>query len=248
MENVTISVENVSKSFRIYHEHKNSIYEEIGLFFRRKKPYEILQVLNNITFDVKKGEMIGIIGRNGSGKTTLLRILSKIFKPDSGRVTVNGIILPIFALGLGFHPELTARANIVQNGILFGFSKKEIMDKTDEILQFAELEKFSDTKLKNFSTGMHLRLAFSSAVQVKPDVLILDEVLTVGDVSFQKKSFDKIMSMKKSGTSILFVSHDMNSIRQYCDRALFLDNGKIEALGDPDSVVQAYLDRYENKN
>ena len=241
MSDIAINVKHLSKNFHLYHEKRASIFESIVGFFSRKQHYEIISVLDDISFDIKKGEMIGIIGKNGSGKTTLLRILSNIYKPDSGFVEVNGTIIPLLALGLGFHPELTAITNIVQSSTLLGIPKKDIVQKIDDILKFAELEKFADTKIKNFSSGMAMRLAFSTAVQVDPDILILDEVFAVGDLNFQKKCFDTIMSFKKRGKSIIFVSHDINPIRDFCDRAIFLNQGKIKAIGKPEHVISSYL-------
>ena len=241
MSDIAINVKHVSKNFQLYHEKRTSIYESITGYFGRKQHYETIQVLDDVSFDVKNGEMIGIIGKNGSGKTTLLRILSNIYKPDSGSVDVNGTIIPILALGLGFHPEFTAITNIVQSSTLLGISKKNISQKIDDVLKFAELEKFADTKIKNFSSGMAMRLAFSTAIQVDPDILILDEVFAVGDLNFQKKCFDAIMSFKKKGKAIIFVSHDVNPIRDFCDRAIFLNQGKIEVIGKPENVISSYL-------
>ncbi len=241
MDEISVNVKHVSKKFRLYHEKRTSIYEAILGYFSRKKHYETFQALDDITFDVKKGEMFGIIGKNGSGKTTLLRILSHIYHPDSGSVDIKGTIIPVLALGLGFHPELTATTNIVQSGTLLGFSRKEISDKIDDVIKFAELEKFADVKIKNFSSGMQMRLAFSTAVQVNPDVLILDEVFAVGDLNFQKKCFDTIMDFKKRGKSIIFVSHDMAPIKNFCDRAMFLNCGKAEIIGTPDRVIASYV-------
>ena len=241
MEAISVDVKHVSKNFRLYHENRTSVYESLIGTFSRKKHYEQLIALDDVTFDVKKGEMFGIIGRNGSGKTTLLKILSHIYQADSGSVDVNGTIIPLLALGLGFHPELTASTNIVQSGILLGLSKKEITDRIDDVIKFAELEKFADIKIKNFSAGMNMRLAFSTAMQINPDVLILDEVLAVGDVNFQKKSFDAIMDFKNRGKSVILVSHEMNTIHKYCDRALFLKDGKVDKIGTPDEAIASYL-------
>ena len=185
--------------------------------------------------------MFGIIGRNGSGKTTLLRIISNIYRPDSGSVELKGSVIPLLALGLGFHPELTAIANIIQSSILFGFNKKDISKRIDDIIKFAGLEKFADTKLKNFSSGMQMRLAFSTAIQVDPDILLLDEVFAVGDLNFQKKCFDTFMSFKKRGKAIIFVSHDMAPIKNFCDRVLFLKKGKVDTIGTPDEAISAYV-------
>lgn len=250
MSDIAINVKHLSKNFHLYHEKRASIFESIVGFFSRKQHYEIISVLDDISFDIKKGEMIGIIGKNGSGKTTLLRILSNIYKPDSGFVEVNGTIIPLLALGLGFHPELTAITNIVQSSTLLGIPKKDIVQKIDDILKFAELEKFADTKIKNFSSGMAMRLAFSTAVQVDPDILILDEVFAVGDLNFQKKCFDAIMNFKKRGKSIIFVSHSMSPIKDFCNRAMFLNSGKVEKIGTPDDVIASYIDFLgtQNKN
>jgi lipopolysaccharide transport system ATP-binding protein len=240
MSEIAVDVKDLSKMFRIYHEKRNSIYESISGLFSKKKYYEDLQILKKVSFSVKKGEMFAIIGKNGIGKTTLLRIIAGIYQPDSGLVTVNGTIAPLLGLGAGFQGELTARANVIQYGILLGFKKKEITEHVDDIMKFAELEKFADTKLKNFSAGMHARLAFATAVQVDPDVLIIDEVIQVGDLAFQQKSYETILSFKKKGKAIILVTHDMHSVSTHCDRALFLNKGMIETIGNPELVIEAY--------
>ena len=191
MDDISIDAKNISKNFTIYHDRASTMFEYLNSFLFRKKQTEKLDVLQNISFEVKKGEMLGIIGFNGSGKTTLLKIIANIIKPNSGKITVSGKVIPFLELGTGFNGELTAKENIVLYGLLLGFSKKEIKKKVQEIIKFAELEKFLDTKLKNFSSGMYARLAFSTAIQVDPDILLVDEVLSVGDISFQEKSFKK---------------------------------------------------------
>jgi ABC-type polysaccharide/polyol phosphate transport system ATPase subunit len=250
LEEISVNVNHVSKKFNLHHEKRDTIYESLIGYFNRKKHNETLQTLDDVTFDVKKGEMFGIIGPNGSGKTTLLRILSNIYSPDSGSVHVNGLIIPILALGLGFHPELTASTNIVQSGILLGLSKKNILNRINAVIKFAELERFADVKIKNFSSGMQMRLAFATAMQIDPDVLILDEVFAVGDLNFQKKCFDAIMNFKKRGKSIIFVSHSMSPIKDFCNRAMFLNSGKVEKIGTPDDVIASYIDFLgtQNKN
>ena len=240
MSEIAVEVKNVSKMFRIYHEKRNSVYEEIVGWFSKKKYYENLQVLKNISFSVQKGEMFGIIGRNGAGKTTLLRIIAGIYKPDSGTVSINGSLIPFLGLGAGFQVELTARANVIQYGILLGFKKKEITERVDEVMRFAELEKFSDIKLKNFSSGMYARLAFSTAVQVDPDVLMIDEALYSGDLAFQQKCFDTIVSFKKKGKAIILVTHSMQPIQSQCERSMFLSQGSIAAIGKSNEVIEAY--------
>ena len=240
MSENSITVNNVSKKLRLYHEKRTTLFESIVGSVNRKPHYETLQVLDNISFNVKKGESFGIVGRNGSGKTTLLRILSNIYQPDSGSVETNGIVVPVLALGLGFHPDLTAITNIYQSSILLGISKKQIKEKIDSIIKFAELEKFADTKLKNFSSGMQMRLAFATAVQVDPAVLLLDEVIAVGDLNFQKKCLAVMEDFKKRGKSIIIVSHAPSDIEQLCDRAMFLKDGIIESIGKPPEVIESY--------
>ena len=240
MSENSINVKNVSKKFRLYHEKRTTLYESITGSVNRTPHYETLQVLDDISFNVKKGESFGIVGRNGSGKTTLLRILSHIYQPDSGSVETNGIVVPVLALGLGFHPDLTAITNIYQSSILLGISKKQIKEKIDDIIKFAELEKFADTKLKNFSSGMAMRLAFATAVQVDPAVLLLDEVIAVGDVNFQKKCLAVMLDFKKRGKSIVIVSHGPSDIKKLCDRAMFIKDGHVEILGKPDEVLDSY--------
>jgi lipopolysaccharide transport system ATP-binding protein len=240
MSENSINVKNVSKNFRLYHEKRTTLYESITGSVNRKPHYETLQVLNNISFNVKKGESFGIVGRNGSGKTTLLRIISKIYQPDSGSVETNGIVVPVLALGLGFHPDLTAITNIYQSSILLGIPKDEMAKKIDAVIKFAELEKFADTKIKNFSSGMAMRLAFATAVQVDPAVLLLDEVMAVGDLNFQKKCLAVMLDFKKRGKSIVLVSHGPDSIQSFCDRAMFIKDGSIDIIGKPDEVIDSY--------
>jgi len=234
MSDVVIELKNVYKKFRLYHEKRDSVYEAIGGWFNRKKYYENLQVLHDISFSVQKGETFGIIGKNGIGKTTLLRIISGIYKPDRGKVIINGSMIPILTLGLGFHPELTASDNVVQNSILLGFEKNIATQRTEEIMKYAELEKFADTKLKNFSAGMYARLAFSTAIHINPDILIIDEVMAVGDIGFQKKCWDTMVSFKKKGKAIIFVTHDMDVARSQCDKLMFMNKNKAEMIGKPD--------------
>jgi ABC-type polysaccharide/polyol phosphate transport system ATPase subunit len=248
MDEITISIKNVSKKFRLYHEKRNSIYEAISGFFSKKKYYEDLTVLDDISVDIKKGEMFGIIGRNGIGKTTLLRLIAGIYKPNSGKITVNGSLIPFLGLGTGFNVELTARDNVILYGKLLSFSKKEIESKLQKIVEFAELEKFIDTKLKNFSSGMYARLAFATAVQVDPDIILMDEILSVGDIGFQKKSHDTFLSFKERGKTIVLVTHDLKVVLENCTRAMFLNDGKIEAIGNPQEVVDKYTEFFANKH
>jgi len=235
-----LKVKDVWKNFRIYHEKRNSVFESLTGWFSKKKYYEDLDVLKGISFELKKGEMLGIVGSNGSGKTTLLRIISRVYQADQGQVEVYGNLIPFLSLGLGFQSQLTAKSNIIQYGMILGFSKKEITSRVNEVIKFAELEKFADIKLKNYSSGMYVRLAFATAVQVDPDILLIDEALSVGDIAFQKKSFDTILDFKKRGKAIIFVSHDMGLIKSHCDSAIFLNNGIIEKMGKADEVADFY--------
>lgn len=235
-----VIVNNVSKTFRIYHEKRNSVYESVIGLFNKKKHYEDLPVLKGISFFVKKGEMFGIVGKNGTGKTTLLRIISGVYKPDKGNVIINGSLVPFLNLGAGFQPELTARANVIQYGVVLGFKKNDISARVDDVMKFAELERFEDTKLKNFSSGMYARLAFATAVQVDPDILIIDEVLQVGDLAFREKSYETILGFKKRGKAIILVTHDINKVQEHCDRAMFLNQGVVEFIGKSEGAVEAY--------
>jgi|TARA_B110000438_G_scaffold160468_1_gene153709 ABC-type polysaccharide/polyol phosphate transport system ATPase subunit len=241
MTDFAVKVENVSKSFRLYHEKRDTAFEIILGSLQQKKHYEELEVLKNVSFEIKKGEMFGIVGKNAAGKTTLLRIISNIFKPDSGKVTINGMLIPLLSLGIGFEQDLTAKVNVIQYGILLGFKKSEILKKVDAIFEFAELKKFEDTRLKNFSSGMYARLAFSTAMQIDPDIIIIDEALHAGDISFQAKAYDAILSFKKRGKTVIVVTHDMRPIQENCDNALFLNNGEVAAFGNPDDVVKKYI-------
>jgi len=238
----SIELKNVKKTYILKHEKTDSIYQYLVSLFRPKKLEEKLVVLNDISFSVKKGEMLGIIGFNGSGKTTLLKIIAKIYQPNSGTVKTDGKIIPFLELGTGFNGELTARDNIIIYGTILGFHKKEIIKKIEKITKFAELEKFIDTKLKNFSAGMNARLAFSTALEVDPAILLVDEILSVGDISFQKKSFDAFMQFKKNKKTIVYVTHDVEVVKSLCDKALWLHNGTINAYGDPAKVVEKYTE------
>lgn len=231
------------KKFKIYHKEK-TIFDRILNIAKRASYYEELKVLNDISFKVTKGEMVGIIGQNGSGKTTLLKLIARIMRPTSGAIRTEGSIVPLLELGTGFDGDFSARDNIIQYGIILGFSLKQIKTRVEDILEFAELEKFGDTHLRKFSTGMTARLAFSTAAQVEPDILLVDEVLSVGDISFQQKSYKAFRSFKEKKKTILFVSHNLEPIKKLCDRVILLNNGKLEAIGEPESVIDAYLSTF----
>jgi len=240
-----IFVNGLSKSFKIYHEKHDSVFSVVSNAFSKNR-FEVLNVLDNITFGLKKGEMLGIIGLNGSGKTTLLRILSGILKADSGQIKINGTMAPLLQLGVGFNGELTAIENIILSGMLLGFSKSEIKSKVETIIKFAELEKFADTKIKNFSGGMHSRLAFSISIQIDPDILLVDEVLAVGDINFVKKSYREFLSFREKGKSIIFVSHSLEHLRNLCDRVMVLESGIIKMIGNTDQVLEYYVKSNSN--
>ena len=236
---IMIQVSNVHKSFRLPTERASGLKQAILNWFKGVKGYTEHQVLKGVSFDVHKGEFIGIVGRNGSGKSTLLKILAQIYYPETGSVTVNGTLVPFIELGVGFNPELTGRENVYLNGALLGFSRKEMDDMYQEIVQFAELEQFMDAKLKNYSSGMQVRLAFSIAIRARGDILILDEVLAVGDAEFQQKCNDYFASLKGDQTVILD-THDMYNVRKFCDRAILIEDGQIQAEGSPEVVAKAY--------
>ena len=238
-ESPAIEVVSLAKSFAIPHERRTTI-KEVFLHPLRRTTYEVNLALQEVSFTVDRGEMLGVIGPNGSGKSTLLKLLAGIYRPTSGKVCINGKLSPFIELGVGFNPELNARDNIRVNGTLLGLSRRELEDRFDEILAFAELERFVDQKLKNFSSGMLLRLAYSIAIQVPFDILLLDEVLAVGDQSFQEKCFVTFDRMREERKTIIFVSHDLGTVSRFCDRALLLVYGRPAAIGSADDVVEAY--------
>lgn len=239
-EQTVISLEHVSKSFRLPHERNNSVKSAIVNLHRSKRTYEKQQALKDISLEVKKGEFFGIVGRNGSGKSTLLKLLAGIYSQDGGNLVVQGSLTPFIELGVGFNPELTGRENIFLNGALLGFSRAEMADMYGDIVAFAELERFMDQKLKNYSSGMQVRLAFSIAVKVDSDILLLDEILAVGDAAFQKKCFDYFRELKRSQKTVVFISHDMNAVREYCDRAVLIEKGLVVHAGTAEQVAQHY--------
>ncbi len=228
MSETAIKVTNVSKTFKLPHEKKSSVK---GLFlgiFKPKATYDRQQVLDGVSFEIKKGEFFGIVGRNGSGKSTLLKLLAGIYSPDKGHIQINGKLTPFIELGVGFNPELTGRENVYLNGALLGFNRSEMDKMYNEIVEFAELEKFMDQKLKNYSSGMQVRLAFSIAIQAQSDLMLIDEVLAVGDQGFQEKCYRYFSDVKKTDKTVVFVTHDMGSVERFCDRVLLLDKSQTE--------------------
>lgn len=240
-EEVAILVQGVSKDFHYSSNRANSVKGILtGIFKDSENNKDIQHALKDISFDVKKGEFFGIVGRNGSGKSTLLKIIAGIYQPNKGHVDVDGKLVPFIELGVGFNPELTGRENVYLNGALLGFGTKEITAMYDSIVEFAELEKFMDQKLKNYSSGMQVRLAFSMAVRAKADILLIDEVLAVGDADFQRKCLEYFKQLKKKKKTVIFVSHDMDSVNEYCDRAILIEDSKIIKEGSVSEITALY--------
>ncbi len=235
-----IRVEGVSKLFKLPHEKSGSIKSKVINF--RKRGYELQQALNDVSFEVKKGEFFGVVGRNGSGKSTLLKLLAGIYTPTKGHVQINGSLTPFIELGVGFNQELTGRENIFLNGSLLGFDRKEMQAMYQDIVEFAELERFMDQKLKNYSSGMLVRLAFSIAIRAQGDILLLDEVLAVGDAAFRQKCNDYFANLKRDKQTIILVSHSMAAIERYCDRALLLEAGQVVRVGSSAEIASLYED------
>ena len=238
--NIAVKVEHVSKFFKLPTESTQSLRTTMVNRFRGIKGYKEQHVLKDISFEVKKGDFFGILGRNGSGKSTLLKIISQIYYPEKGSVTVDGKLVSFIELGVGFNPELTGRENVYLNGALLGFSREEIDAMYDDIVDFAELRDFMHQKLKNYSSGMQVRLAFSVAIKAQGDILVLDEVLAVGDEAFQRKCNDYFLERKKSGKTTILVTHDMSAVKKYCNKAVLIENGLVKALGNPDDVANQY--------
>lgn len=241
MSDIVIEVKNVSKDFVLPHQKKNSVKSVFtGMFERSSKSKEVQHALKDISFEIGEGEFFGIVGRNGSGKSTLLKILAGIYQPTNGGVRVSGKLVPFIELGVGFNPELSGRENVYLNGALLGFERKVIDDMYEDIVKFAELEKFMDQKLKNYSSGMQVRLAFSMAIRAEADILLIDEVLAVGDADFQRKCFRYFKSLKKNKKTVVFVSHDMNAVREYCDRAVLIEKSNLVKEGPPQEIAEMY--------
>lgn len=235
-----VSVKDVNKKFKVYYDKGQSMKERI--LFRNRSHYEDRWVLKNISFDVKKGEAIGLIGENGCGKSTLLKLLSKIMYPDNGSIKIEGRVSSLIELGAGFHPDMSGRENIYTNASIFGLNKKEIDKRLEKIIEFSELEEFIDNPVRTYSSGMYMRLAFAVAINVDADVLLIDEILAVGDASFQSKCFNKLREIKVSGTTIIIVSHSLGQIEQICERSIWIDNGVIRKEGTPRMVHPQYME------
>jgi len=244
MEEFAIEVKGLTKKFKKQTKAKNVKELFIGIekiFVKKPKDKNVdFTALEDISFKIKKGEFFGIVGRNGSGKSTLLKILAGVYHPTQGEVKVNGQLTPFIELGVGFNPELSGRNNVFLNGALLGFSRKQMLEMYEDIVKFAELDNFMDEKLKNYSSGMQVRLAFSVAIRAKSDILLIDEVLAVGDAAFQRKCFDIFKKIKKEGRTVVFVTHDMGAVQEFCDRALMIDTGRLVSIGQPREVALKY--------
>jgi ABC-type polysaccharide/polyol phosphate transport system ATPase subunit len=238
-----VVVEHVSKRFRLYTERNRSL--KSAVMRRRTSAYEEFWAVRDVSFELERGTTLGLIGRNGSGKSTLLKTLARILHPDEGRITMNGRVASLLEVGSGFHPELSGRENIYLNGSILGMKKREIDERFDEIVEFSEVRKFLDQPVKNYSSGMYVRLGFSVAVHVDPDILVVDEVLAVGDAAFRAKSKRKFEEFKDGGRTIILVSHSMGQVTELCDRVIWLDGGRVRMDGPPEDVVAAYLREVE---
>ena len=237
--NNAVIIKNVTKTFKIYMDKANTLKEKILFLSRRKKQYRT--VLKNVNLKIKKGETVALIGTNGSGKSTLLKLITQIYYPTKGNVKTFGKLTSLLELGAGFHPDFSGRENIYFNASIFGLTKKEIDNRIQQIIEFSELEKFIDNPVRTYSSGMYMRLAFSIAINVDADILLIDEILAVGDQHFQEKCFNKLVELKKQKKTIVMVSHSLDSVKKLCDRAVWIYNGEVRLDGKCDTVIKEYL-------
>lgn len=235
-----IKANNITVSYRMPHDKIQSIKEYLVALVKRKLQYEEFRALHGVSFEIKKGEVVGIVGNNGAGKSTLLKVISGILKPTEGKVTLGGNVVPMLELGSGFDFDLTGRENVFLNGAILGYSESFLKEKYDEIVAFSELGEFIDIPVRNYSSGMVMRLAFSIASQVSPDILIVDEILAVGDAAFQEKSYARMTELMSHGTTVLLVSHNIDQIRRLCDRVIWLDHGRVVDEGDTNRICDLY--------
>lgn len=240
-----IEIKNVSKSFKIYHDKATTLKER--LLFLRSSKADVFWALKDINLTIESGKTVGLIGHNGSGKSTLLKLITKIIHPTSGEIITRGRVSSLLELGAGFHPDFTGRENIYINASIFGLSRKEIDSKLESIIEFSELRDFIDSPIRTYSSGMYTRLAFSVAVHVSPDILLIDEILAVGDINFQKKCIAKIKEFKKKGVTMVFVSHNMNDVLEICDSVVWLDKGRMIEYGDTETIAEKYLDEMNRR-
>ncbi len=241
-KDVAIKATHVSKDFKLYYDKAHTLKEKLLFFSKKNKnKNDILHVLKDINLEIKKGESVALIGTNGSGKSTLLKLMTRIIYPNKGRITTNGKLTSLLELGAGFHEDFTGRENIYFNASIFGLTRQEIDEKIDEIIEFSELKDFIDNPVRTYSSGMYMRLAFSVAINVQAEILLIDEILAVGDKHFQDKCFAKLMELKKAGKTIVIVTHDTDKVKKFCDRAVWLYNGEIRMDGETNKVLQEYI-------
>lgn len=238
---IMISVKNLSVKYKVFNDKIRTLKEFLIAIFKGKISYKTFIALKNINFDLNKGDILGVIGHNGAGKSTLLKVLSGIIVPNDGKIKIKGNIVPLLELGSGFDFDLSGRENIFLNGAILGYKKEFLINKEKEIIEFSELGEFIDIPIRNYSSGMIVRLAFSIATIVEPEILIVDEILSVGDINFQEKSKKRMLEMMGGGTTVIFVSHDIEQIRRFCNKILWLDHGKIKQFGETEKVIKDYL-------
>lgn len=248
-ESIAIRVNHLSKKYTIGTGKNNSLRHSLGDFFKkRKSTSEDFMALNDVNFSINKGEVVGIIGKNGAGKSTLLKILSQITKPTEGKIEINGRIASLLEVGTGFHHELTGRENIFLNGTILGMTRKEVAAKFDEIVAFSGIEKFIDTPVKHYSSGMYVRLAFAVAAHLEPEILIIDEVLAVGDADFQKKCIGKMQDVAGQGRTVIFVSHDIEAVQSLCNKGILIENGHVKEIGPIQQIINSYTNNFESSS
>ena len=247
MENIAINIQNVKKSFKVYNDKGNTLKERL-IFFKSRNAHTRHEVLKGVSLEINKGDVVGLVGQNGCGKSTLLKLMTRIIYPDSGSITVKGKVSSLLELGAGFHPDMSGRENIYINASIFGLTRKEIDSKIDQIIEFSELIEFIDSPVRTYSSGMYMRLAFSVAINVEAEILLIDEILAVGDANFQAKCFNKMQELKANGTTIVIVSHDLGSIERLCNKAVWIESGLIKDIDIPHNIAAKYLDKIMNKN
>jgi ABC-type polysaccharide/polyol phosphate transport system ATPase subunit len=246
-DSYSIEFQNVVQRFRLIRERPDTLREVFSKIVRRRQQLQIFEAVKQVSFVISKGETVGLVGRNGSGKSTILKIVAGVYAPSEGQVKVQGTIAPLIELGAGFHHELTGRENILLNGLLLGLTKRQVREREESIIEFAELGDFIDSPVKQYSSGMYMRLAFSVAIEVDPDILIIDEILGVGDAGFQGKCFERIEDFRSKGKTILLVSHSMDNVRKLCDRAMLVHAGRVVEDGLPDPVIARYEELLGNR-
>ncbi len=237
---IPIRLENVTQRFRVIQERPDTLRELFSKFFHHESRYHNFDAVKNVSFDVPHGQMVGLIGRNGSGKSTLLKIIAGVYRPTAGKVEVTGSLAPLIELGAGFHHDLTGRENILLNGLLMGYSKRQMLEREERIIEFSEIGDFIDSPVKQYSSGMYMRLAFSVATEIDPDILLIDEILAVGDAPFKQKCVQRMQNFRQAGKTIVLVSHTMDQVALLCDRAILIDQGTIMADGPPEEVIAVY--------